>query len=82
VVHLSGGVEASSGTGPAFVLPSADRPSHYVYETTYTFAGSTGSVVIYPDGSVYLEGQSTGTAGVSTADQFTTLTSINFEAGV
>lgn len=82
VVHLAGGVAASSGTGPAFVLPSSDRPSHYLYQTTYNFGGATGAVVIYPNGSVYLEGQSTGTSGVSTADEFTSLTSITFQVKV
>ncbi len=82
VVHLAGGIAANSGTGPAFILPSSDRPSHYLYETTYTFGGATGTVVIYPSGAVYLEGQSTGTAGVSTADEFTSLTSITFQVQV
>jgi hypothetical protein len=82
VVHLAGAIEAASGTGPAFVLPTGDRPKHYLFQTTYTFGGTAGSVVIYPNGSVYLEGQSTGTTGVSTADEFTTLTTINFEVNV
>ena len=82
VVHLAGGVSASSGTGPAFILPSSDRPSHYLYETTYTFGGATGAVVIYPNGSVYFEGQPTGTSGVSTADEFTSMTSITFQVKV
>jgi hypothetical protein len=82
VVHLTGGITASSGNGPAFTLPSADRPNHYLYETDYTFGGTTGTVAIYPNGDVYLYGQSTSTTGVSTADEFASLTSITFEVKV
>jgi hypothetical protein len=65
-----------------FTLPSSDRPSHILYETVYTFGGTTGWVVIDPDGLVFLTGQSTGTSGVTTADEFTSLTSITFQVRV
>ena len=77
-VHLAGGAGASSGAGPAFVLLSSDRPSHTLEETTSTFGVTTRSVVISPNGSVHLYGQQTGTSGVSSAGEFTTLTTINF----
>ena len=79
MVHLAGGSRPASGTGPAFVLPSGDRPSHYLYETVYTFGGTTGSVVIYPNGLVYLRASPPAPSGVSTADEFTSLTSITFQ---
>jgi hypothetical protein len=82
VVHLAGGVAASSGEGPVFTLPAGDRPTHYLYESVYTFGGTTGAAVIYPTGQVYLQGQATGTSGVSTADEFTSLTSITFQVKV
>ncbi len=82
VVHLAGGLDAASGDGPAFVLPADDRPAHYLYEPLYTYGGTPGSIDIYPNGSVYLEGQSTGTAGVTVADTFTSLASITFQVKV
>jgi hypothetical protein len=82
VVHLAGGVTATAQTGPAFTLPSGDRPSHDLHETTYTYDGTTGEAVVYTNGEVYLQGQATSIAGISTADEYTTLTGINFQAKV
>jgi hypothetical protein len=55
VVYLSGSLHG--GTKPvALVLPKAARPPHELYRSVYTLDGSTGTVVIRPNGQVQLFG--------------------------
>lgn len=54
-VHLAGSL--ARGTSPgAFTLPVADRPASTLYIDDYTFGYTTGFVVIYPNGKVFMEG--------------------------
>ncbi len=71
VVRLSGSL-ATSGTSEEFaVLPRAARPSHVLYLTAYTFAGTFGTVQIEPDGAAY--------AYSGSASEFTSLAGISYQ---
>jgi hypothetical protein len=70
VVYLSGSVHQSSGTDQIFTfLPKAARPAHIMYLAMYTDAGTTGELVIDPDGAIQARGTQarsfTSLAGVS-----------------
>lgn len=68
-VHLAGSL--AGGTSPgAFTLPVADRPASTLYIDDYTFGYTTGFVVIYPNGKVFMEG--------ATAMSYSSLAGISF----
>lgn len=65
VVYLSGSLHLPSGTNGHFAnLPSAYRPSRYLYFPIYTYGGGEGSLEIAPSGHMYLFG-SGNTTGYS-----------------
>jgi hypothetical protein len=82
-VHLSGGLNntnADGGTGQtAFVLPAADRPAHYAYQSIFTQGIYVGQVTIEPSGDVLFYGASDGST--TYADSYSSLSGVTFEAG-
>lgn len=71
IVHLSGSLHQASGTNNLVgTLPGAARPTHVLYISVYTFGGSTGTLVIEPDGRVFAYG--------SQAPSFTSLAGISY----
>lgn len=69
VVHLSGSLHGGTTTLFAW-LPSAARPARVIYRVIYTFAGTSGFLVIYPNGQMLATGGS--------AAQFTSLAAVTF----
>ncbi|HXP21337.1 MAG TPA: hypothetical protein VN840_16970 [Streptosporangiaceae bacterium] len=71
IVHLAGSLHQISGANSIVgTLPAAARPAHVLYITVYTFVGSTGTVVIDPNGTVSAYG--------SQAQAFTSLAGISY----
>jgi hypothetical protein len=69
-VYLSGAVTQTTSTWGSFAtLPPGDRPADAMTIQVYTYAGTTGTIFIYPDGSMWLMGSNIGSftslAGVS-----------------
>ncbi|HUZ37059.1 MAG TPA: hypothetical protein VMV17_12085 [Streptosporangiaceae bacterium] len=59
VVRLSGSVYQPSGTNNEFaILPTAYRPSHYLYIPIYADNGAEGSLEVSPSGGLFLFGNS------------------------
>jgi hypothetical protein len=67
IVYLSGSLHTTSGSGfPFAVLPKGNRPSHYLWLTIYTLDGTSGTLEIQPNGSMYVSGGSaTGYASLA-----------------
>lgn len=73
VVYLSGSL-ATLGTSHEFaVLPAAARPAHDLYIKAYTYGSSVGTVVIYPDGTMWAY-----SPNPADAEAFTSLATISF----
>ena len=79
-VHLAGGLTNPSDGNPVTVLPKADWPTHQVCETIYNVNGSIGTICIYSNGDVSLNG--TGSSAPYTDDEFSSFSPVTFEAGV
>ena len=81
IVYLSGGPEQSSGTTQQFAtLPSAYRPTHNLWITVYTYEGTSGTLIISPDGTMdaYSSTGSICGGGRSNAECFTSLAGVSF----
>jgi len=70
VVYLSGSLHQPSGSDQIFTfLPKAARPAHILYVAMYTKGGTTGELIIDPDGAIQAYGADsrffTSLAGVS-----------------
>jgi hypothetical protein len=71
VVYLSGSMHSAGGSPLAFILPKAARPSHALFISVYTLAGtSPGVLEIEPQGEVDVSG--------GNATGYTSLASISF----
>ena len=79
-MHLAGGLTNPSDGSPVTVLPKADWPTHQVCETIYNVNGSIGTICIYSNGDVSLNG--TGSSAPYTDDEFSSFSPVTFEAGV
>jgi hypothetical protein len=76
VVYLSGSVLRSGGTSSLFgVLPPQARPSHKMWITVYTLDDTTGTLTIYPSGSMWATSMPSGSAA-----GFTSLAAVSFPA--
>src|SRR5215472_17022807 len=90
VVYLTGSVIQTSGTNSEFaVLPPAARPSHYLYMTVSVAGqGTSGWVVVYPNGAMYAAGDPysdaqgfTGLAGISYPAKTMAMSTLSLENG-
>ncbi len=75
IVHFDGAM--FNGTGTAFVLPQAMRPSHKVFVPVYVSTDEVGSLEIDSSGHVTPH----DTSGGSSAREFTSLAGVTFVAG-
>jgi hypothetical protein len=73
VVHLRG--SAASGSGMAFRMPNAVRPSHTLWLSIYAFNGSSGGLEIEPNGAAFLFDN---TGSNSDVTQFSSLDGVTF----
>jgi hypothetical protein len=73
VVYLSGSLhQRVNGSSIFAVLPSAARPSHYLFITVYTYLGAAGILYIRPNGQIE--------AYSGQARSFTSLAGVSFPA--
>ena len=73
VVYLSGSLHQPSGSDQIFtVLPKAARPTHILYVAMYTKGGTTGELIIDPDGAIQAYG--------ADSRSFTSLAGVSFPA--
>jgi len=76
VVYLSGSLKQTSGSNDLFaVLPKAARPAHKMYLTVYTYAYSTGWLIVGSNGDMYAS-----SSPRSKAQGFTSLAAISYPA--
>jgi hypothetical protein len=76
VVYLSGSLTQASGSNDLLaVLPKAARPVHKMYLAVYTFASSTGSLIVGSNGDMYAS-----SSPQSNARGFTSLAAISYPA--
>jgi hypothetical protein len=74
MVYLSGSMNGGNNFQFA-TLPAAARPAHILYITVYTYNGSNGYLVIYPDGTMEVS-----STPISNAVTFTSLAGVSFPA--
>jgi hypothetical protein len=73
MVYLSGSLHQPVGTSEIFAtLPAGARPLHSMYVTVYTYSGTTGLLLVEPNGTMY--------AYMGGAQQYTSLAGISFPA--
>jgi len=89
-VYLTGSVIQTSGTNSEFaVLPPAARPSHFLYMTVSVAGqGTSGWVVVYPNGAMYATADPysdaqgfTGLAGISYPAKAMAMSTLSLENG-
>jgi hypothetical protein len=79
VVYLSGSALQATGTDATLaVLPKIARPTHWLYITVYTYTGTSGFLVIKPDGSV--SAYTNTSEPQPYAQQFTSLAAVSYPA--
>ena len=78
VVYLSGSLHQSSGSSPVFgFLPSTFRPTHNMWITVYTFAGTSGTLFIGQDGTMELF-SSSSCGSLNSAQCYSSLATVSY----
>jgi hypothetical protein len=79
IVYLSGSLHQSSGSSATFgFLPSTFRPTHNMWITVYTYAGTSGTLYVGKDGTMELFSGSTCTSTLNSAQCYSSLATVSY----
>jgi hypothetical protein len=79
IVYLSGSLAQPSGGSAVFAsLPASFRPTHNMWITVYTFAGTSGTLFIGKDGTMEASSSSSCGASQNSAQCFTSLATVSY----
>jgi hypothetical protein len=79
IVYLSGSLAQPSGTSDQFAtLPSSFRPSHNMWITVYTDAGTSGTLFIGHDGTMEAFSSASCNGTQNAAQCFTSLATVSY----
>jgi hypothetical protein len=79
IVYLSGSLAQPSGSASTFAtLPSSFRPTHNMWITVYTFAGTSGTLFIGHNGTMEASSNSSCNASQDSAQCFTSLATVSY----